>query len=197
MAHPELPVQLANIVSESGSGEDYLGFVQRWGLIFTPVGTTNRWNAGAKAPVTGLYGNSEQLGRIEQFADLVYNAMQFIQHEAFDDVYDLLQPRLGGVQLGLRRFPAESSQEPATGLVRGWAFRTLGDAILAHVVSYATKEHRIAKCAECGLVFEQRDPREKFCPPDDYRGVGRKQSVCGARNRSRRARSKNASKDKE
>jgi hypothetical protein len=45
----------------------------------------------------------------------------------------------------------------------------------------------IRLCPECGRAFVASNSRERYCPPDEFS----RQSLCGARNRMRRMRTKN------
>jgi len=88
-------------------------------------------------------------------------------------------------------------------LEHGYTFNVLLDMIYWHVARYALGSNaagrptELARCEECGALFERKHGHQRYCPPDDWelqtareRG-GKAESRCSMRARARKLRERN------
>ena len=74
-----------------------------------------------------------------------------------------------------------------SGFRLGIRFGTLLAAVYYHLATFVGRRGHVGRCedSDCGRLFMRTDPRQRFCPPTDYKGIGRRQSKCGWRHRKR------------
>lgn len=87
----------------------------------------------------------------------------------------------------------DSGRVALDGLVLGFDFDTLVEAIWWHLGSVVSGRSTILKCKECGYYFKQEHRRQVFCPVEDWKKDAteprvRPQSACASRFHSRKTR---------
>jgi len=90
----------------------------------------------------------------------------------------------------VKKLVSDNDSPPDRGFEIRYEFTALIEMVWWHVGKVARDRFRITRCIECGSPFEQKDLRQKYCPPPR----GSNESICGRsyRMRTQRRRSTRA-----